>query len=203
MRMLAVLIGSLALVLHIGAQQAQPGTGKAPSGAGTAQPKDEEVPTDKIPKVVTDALMSRFPKAGIDKCTKVMEEGELVYDIEFTQEARKCEADITEKGRFINYEKAIEAKDLPPAVKAAIEKQYPNSSLKEIMEETEVKGKLDKLSAYEVVLMTADIKEAEVRVSPEGKILEDTGAQRHKDEKPRDGKPKDDAPRDKKESATK
>ena len=43
------------------------------------------------------------------------------------------------------------------------------------MEETEVKGKVEKLSAYEVVLQLADGREAEVRVSPAGKILEDTG----------------------------
>ena len=36
-------------------------------------------------------------------------------------------------------------------------------------------GKDEKLSAYEVVLVTADKKDVEVRVSPDGKILEDTG----------------------------
>lgn len=45
------------------------------------------------------------------------------------------------------------------------------------MEETEVKGKEEKLSAYEVVLETADKKEVELRVSPAGEILEDTGAE--------------------------
>src|SRR4029453_4399618 len=99
----------------------------------------------------------------------------VVYDIEFKQEGRKCEADIRENGTYINYEKAIEEKDLPKAVREAIEKRYPKATPKEIMEETEVKGKDEKLSAYEVVLMTADKKEVEVRVSPEGEILEDTG----------------------------
>ena len=61
-------------------------------------------------------------------------------------------------------------------VRDAIEKRYPKSTMKEIMEEKEVKGKEEKLSAYEVVLVTADRKDVEVRVSPEGKILEDTGA---------------------------
>jgi hypothetical protein len=46
-----------------------------------------------------------------------------------------------------------------------------------------VKGKDEKLSAYEVVLETADKKEVEVRVSPEGRILEDTGAEKPKDKK--------------------
>ena len=45
------------------------------------------------------------------------------------------------------------------------------------MEETEVKGEAERLSAYEVVLVTANKKEVEVRVSPDGRILEDTGAE--------------------------
>ena len=115
-----------------------------------------------------DALLAKFPKAKIDKCTKAKEGDDIVYDIEFKQEARKCEADITEKGIYINYEKAIERKDLPKAVIDAVEKRYPKSTLKEIMEETEVKGKEEKLSAYEVVLVTAKKKEVEVRSVPSG-----------------------------------
>jgi hypothetical protein len=55
--------------------------------------------------------------------------------------------------------------------------------LKEVMEETEVMGKSEKLSAYEVVLDTADKKEVEVRLSPDGKILEDTGEAKAEEKK--------------------
>ena len=143
---------------------------------GAVLAREELVPQDKIPKTVMDALLAKFPKAKIDKCTKAKEGDDIVYDIEFKQEGRACEADIKEDGTYINYEQAIAAKDLPAAVSKAIEKRYPNSKLKEVMEETEVKGKDEKVSAYEVVLTTADKKEVEVRVSPQGQILEDTGA---------------------------
>jgi Putative beta-lactamase-inhibitor-like, PepSY-like len=145
-------------------------------GTSKVRAQEEAVPLDKIPKAVMDALLAKFPKAKIDKCTKAKEGGDIVYDIEFKQEGRKCEADIKENGTYINYEVAIEAKDLPKAVKEAIDKRYPKATFKEIMEEKEVMGKNEKLSAYEVVLETADKKEVEVRVSPDGKILEDTGA---------------------------
>lgn len=150
---------------------------------------EEKVPLDKIPKAVADALRAKFPKAKIDKCTKDKEGDEVVYDIEFKEDERKCEADIKENGDYINFEKAIEAKKLPKAVSDAIEKRYPKSILKEIMEETQVKakkrnkGNKEKLSAYEVVLDTTDKKEVEVRVSPKGKILEDTGTQKPKKKK--------------------
>jgi uncharacterized membrane protein YkoI len=144
-------------------------------GTGQARAQEEAVPPDKIPKAVMDSLLAKFPGAKIDKCTKAKEGDDVVYDIEFKQGTRKCEADIKESGIYINYEKAIEATNLPKAVRDAIEKRYSKATLKEIMEETEVMGKDEKLSAYEVVLVTADKKDVEVRVSPDGKILEDTG----------------------------
>ena len=150
---------------------------------GEVSVQGQVVPQDKIPKAVMDALLGRFPKARIDKCTKAKEGDDIVHDIEFKQDGRKCEADIKENGTFINYEKAIEAEDLPRAGRSAIEKRYPKAILKEIMEETEVKGKDEKLSAYEVVLVTADKKDVELRLSPEGKILEDTGAKKPEEKK--------------------
>ena len=169
MRHCVTLVGALGLCLLI--------------GTAAARADEEKVPLDKIPKAVMDSLLAKFPKAKIDKCTKAKEGDDVVYDIEFKEGDRKCEADITEKGTYINFEKAIAAKDLPKAVKEAIEKKYPKATMKEIMEETEVKGKDEKISAYEVVLETADKKDVEVRVSPEGKILEDTGAEKPKEKK--------------------
>jgi hypothetical protein len=146
------------------------------SSSADAQDKKDKLDLDKIPKAVMDALRSKFPNAKIHKWTSAKEGDDIVYDIEFTEKGRKCEADIKENGTYINYEKEIAEKDLPKVVRAAIEKRYPKSILKEIMEETEVKGKEEKLSAYEVVLVTADKKDVEVRLSRDGKILEDTGA---------------------------
>src|SRR5262245_29160205 len=141
-----------------------------------AQDKEKSKPdTDKIPKAVMDALKAKFPKPEITKWTKEKEGGKVVYDIEFTQEGRKCEADIFEDGTIHNFEKAIAAKDLPEAVTKAVEKKYPKATMKEIMEITEVKEKKEILEGYEIVLETADKKEVEVTVAPDGKILEDSG----------------------------
>jgi hypothetical protein len=127
-----------------------------------------------IPKKVMDALKAKFPKAVIDKCTKEKEGDAVVYDIEFKEDGRKCEADIKEDGTIVNYEKEIAAKDLPKAVTETVEKKYPKATLKEVMEITEVKGKEEKLEGYEIVLVTADKKEVEVTIAPDGKVLEDS-----------------------------
>jgi len=121
MRQSVVLLGAFALFVF--------------NGTGEVSVQGQAVPQDKIPKAVMDALLGRFPKASIDKCTKAKEGDDIVHDIEFKQDGRKCEADIKENGTFINYEKAIEADDLPRAVRSAIEKRHPKAILKEIMEE--------------------------------------------------------------------
>jgi hypothetical protein len=141
-----------------------------------AQEKKDKLDLDKIPKVVMDALKAKFPKPEITKWTKETEDGNVIYDIEFKQDGRNCEADIKEDGVILNFEKALAAKDLPAAVTGAVERKYPQATLKEIMEITEVKDKVEKLEGYEIVLDTADKKEVEVTVAPDGKIREDSGA---------------------------
>ena len=155
--------------------------------AGSATRAEDKKPDDldKIPKAVMDALKAKFPKAEIHKWTKEKDGDVVVYDIEFKVEGRKTEADIKEDGAYINFEQEIAAKDLPEAVKNAIDKKYPKATMKEIMQITEVKGKDEKLEGYEVVLDTADKKEVEVTVAPDGKILEDSTDKKNekKDEK--------------------
>jgi hypothetical protein len=138
----------------------------------------DELELDKIPKVVMDALKAKFPDAEIHKWTKEKEGDIVVYDIEFKQQDRKFEADIKEDGSIHNWEKEIAAEDLPEAVKKAAEEKYPNSIHKEIMEITAVKDGEDALEGYEIVLETADKKEVEVTVAPDGKILEDSGEEK-------------------------
>jgi len=148
------------------------------SVARAADDKEKE-----IPKKVMDALKAKFPKAVIDKWTKEKEGGDVVYDIEFKENGRKCEADIKEDGTIVNYEREITAKDLPKAVTEAVEKKYPKATLKEVMEVTEIKGKEEKLEGYEINLVTADKKEVEVTIAPDGKVLEDSTEKKEKKDK--------------------
>ena len=130
---------------------------------------------DKIPNTVMDALKAKFPKAEIQKWTKEKEGDIVLYDVEMKQEGRKFEADIKEDGTIHNWEKEIAAKDLPKAVRKAAKKKYPKATIKEIMEITAVRDGKDVLEGYEIVLRTAETKEVEVTVAPDGKIQEDSG----------------------------
>lgn len=147
-----------------------------PTAAPAARAEEKKKPDlGEIPKQVMETLKTKFPKAEIRKWTKEMEGNDVVYDIEFQQEGRNFEADIKENGTIHNWEKAIDAKALPPAVTKVVEKKYPKATFKEVMEITEIKDGKDSLEGYEIVLDSADKQEVEVTVAPDGKILEDSG----------------------------
>lgn len=142
--------------------------------AAETKPTDN-LQLDKIPPAVMDGLKTRFPMAEIQKWTEETEEGVVVYDIEFTQEGKKFEVDVKADGTLANWEETIEAKDLPEAVSQAVETKYPGSTIREIMQITNVNDGTEALEGYEIVLQTPDMKEVEVTVGPDGKILEDSG----------------------------
>jgi hypothetical protein len=136
----------------------------AVSVAHSQEKKDKDkLELDKIPKKVMDTLMAKFPKAEIHKWTKEKEGDVVVYDFEFKQEGRKFEADIKEDGTIHNWEKEVAVKDVPDAVKKAVEKKYAKSNPKEIMQITAVKNGKEELEGYEIVLETAGKKEVKSR----------------------------------------
>jgi hypothetical protein len=149
----------------------------------SAQDKKDPLDVDKIPRKVMYTLKTRFPRAEIHKWTKEKEGDVVIYDIEFTQRKQKYEADIKEDGTIHNWEMEIPAKDVPEAVKAAVDKKYPKAAWKEIMQITEVKNGKEVLEGFEIVLETADKKEVEVTVAPDGKILEDSTAEKKEEKK--------------------
>ena len=145
-----------------------------------AQGKDE-LHLDKIPKKVMDTLTAKFPKTTIHKWTQEKEGEFPVYDFEFDQEGWKFEADIMEDGTILKWEMEIPAEELPEAVANTVKKDYAGSTWKEIMQITAVKEGKDIIVGYEIVLVTADKKELEVTVAPDGKIVEDSKGESSED----------------------
>ena len=144
-------------------------------GAGFAA-ADEPKNLDKIPKPVMESLNTKFPHAKIEKWTKETENGKVIYDLEFKQNGRKAEADIAEDGSIQNFEREFDAKKLPKAVVEAVEKRYPKSAMKEVLECTELKEKKEVHAGFEIVLETEAKKSVEVTVAKDGKILEDSSS---------------------------
>ena len=142
------------------------------------QEKDEKMESSKpvaLPKKVHEALHAKFPKVELGTQSKETEDGKTVYDVEFTQEGTKFEADFFEDGTILNWEQEMAASALPAAVKTALEAKYPGATAGTVMAVTGVKGGKDVLEGYEVMLKGKDGKESEVMIAPDGKIIEEGG----------------------------
>jgi hypothetical protein len=134
--------------------------------------QDEKVDIDKLPSKVAATLKAKFPGAKITSASKTTENGAIVYDIEMTRGGRKHEMDLKEDGTIVNFENEISVKALPAAVTAAVKARYPNCPIKEAMEVMVIKDKKDTLDEYEVLIETAEKKEVELTVSPDGKSIQ-------------------------------
>jgi len=140
-------------------------------GPGT-RAADEKVEIGKLPQKVVSTLKAKFPGATIMSAIKATENGEVIYDIEMKKEGRKHEMDVKEDGTIVNFENEIAVKDLPAAVTNAVKAKYPNYTINEAMEVMMVKEKKNVLEEYELLIETADKKEVEFAVSPDGKKIQ-------------------------------
>jgi uncharacterized membrane protein YkoI len=129
---------------------------------------DEKVPLDKVPAKISAAINGRFPGAELKSVEKENEDGKVMFDIELTQKGRKYEMDIKEDGTIIEIEKGVAEKDFPAACAAAVKKNYPTATIKDIMEVNKVEGTKETPIHYEVTI-EQDKKEHEIIVSLDGK----------------------------------
>ena len=128
--------------------------------------------TAQPPAAVMQALRTRFPGAEIEKWSKETEKGVVLYDIEFTQQGHKLEADIRADGSVSNWENEVQLQDVPDAVRQTINTRFPGATVRTILASNAVRDGKDELEGYEVVLATKDGKEVEITVAPDGKVLE-------------------------------
>jgi uncharacterized membrane protein YkoI len=146
-----------------------------------ARADEEKVPLNKLPKVVKEAVMKRFPDAELVSAEKEVEKGKTVYEVAIKNKGQKIEVTLTPKGVITEIEKQIAARELPEAVTAALEKKYPKATYKMIEEVIKVKGGKENLEYYEVLLVTTARKKYEVSVSAAGKIVKVEDKNKSKD----------------------
>jgi hypothetical protein len=134
---------------------------------------EETVPLEKVPKAVMDAVKARFPGGEVKGAAKEVENGKTVFEINLKHNGHVVDATLTPEGELVTIEKEIASKDLPAVVAKSVETAYPKATWKKIEEVIKVEKKVEKLDFYEILLVTADKKELEVVVSPEGKITKE------------------------------
>ena len=138
--------------------------------AGRLWADEEKFPLDKLPKAVTEAVKKRFPKGEMTEAAKESENGKTVYEVTVKDSGTKIDVTLTPDGTITMLEKEIAAKDLPKEVTEAVEKKYPKATYKLAEEVIKVEDGKEKLSYYEVVVVTADKKTLELEVTADGSI---------------------------------
>ena len=156
-------------------------------GVRAADEKDEakKIKESDVPQKVMDAVKARFPNAKIESVEREKEDGNVIYDIELTQDGRKYETDVKEDGTLVEVEKALDAKDWPANVTQAVMAKYPRTTIKEVMEKSLVKDGKETVHEYEVVIRFNDSQEKELTVTPDGKVSEEA-AEADKGDKDKD-----------------
>ena len=134
---------------------------------GSVRAGEENGPLNEVPKAVIDAFKAKFPKAAIKNAIREDADGKCVYEIESTRDSLTIDAVLKPDGEFVEIEQEIKTSTLPAVVTAAVQTKHPKAKLKKAEEVTRV-GKM----IYEVLIETADGKEAEVAIDKDGKIID-------------------------------
>jgi len=138
-----------------------------------ARGDEEKVPLDKVPRPVVEAVRARFANAQVTGASREKEKGQVVYEVTIKDRGQNIDVTVTPQGEILLIEKEIAARELPRAAARALEGKYPRATYKIVEEIVEVEKKQERLTYYEVLLVTAGKDTLEVLVTPEGRIVKE------------------------------
>jgi uncharacterized membrane protein YkoI len=143
--------------------------GKEVKAEGGEKGGEGKVSLDKVPKVVLDAVKTKYPKAEIASAEKGDVDGTKVFEFELKEGKKTFEAAFLPDGKFHSSEEAIQESDLPAKVKEAFQKKYPKAKVLEMEKAVTGEGK-DAKVVYEIII-EAEKGKLEIQYDPEGKFL--------------------------------
>ena len=137
--------------------------------SGSASGQEKKVDLKKVPKAVLKAVKDKFPKAKIISASTEKENDKTVYEIQIKNEGKSADVTVTPEGKITTVETTIPYKELPKVVAEAFEKKYPRATVKR----TEEVGDGDKVTHYELLIVTSDKKTLEVEFDTKGKFIKE------------------------------
>jgi uncharacterized protein YxeA len=165
MRWSQSILGATAFVIAIGcAAYALPqGQGKQPQGKQEEQ--DQILKMTQVPQKVQQAIKAYASAAEIKQITRGDVDGTIAYEFQIEKGGRKSEVSITPDGKLLTSEEEVPLAEIPDAARALINAQAAGGrvvSTEKVVEH----GK----TAFEAVIEKGG-KQAEISVSPDGKIV--------------------------------
>lgn len=132
---------------------------------------DEHVSLADVPPAAVKAVKDRFPGAEIrDRVEKETKKAGVFHEFELLKNGKKIEAEVSPEGRFGKIEADLDAADLPKAVTDAIAAKYPSGRVTKAEEEIRFRG--DRETKTFEVDIRVDGKSLDLKLDPDGKILE-------------------------------
>jgi len=129
---------------------------------------EKKIRLDQVPEGARKTILRKAEGAEIEEVEVETEEGRTVYEAEWEIEGREVEVTVTAEGEVVAWEKEVSLKEVPKAVRRTIRKQAAGAKAREIEVEVETKG--DR-TVYEAE-WKQDGKEVEIKVAPDGKLLD-------------------------------
>jgi hypothetical protein len=126
--------------------------------------QEQTIKKKDVPQPVISSFEKAYPHARAKGFSKETEEGKVIYEIESVEGTTKRDVTFDAEGNIVSVEEAINRHDLPEAVNATLQKEYPKGKLLICERVTEGNATL-----YEVLLKTGKEK-FEIVLSPDGKI---------------------------------
>lgn len=141
---------------------------------GFALAEEKSAPLDKLPEVVSAAVKKMFPQAKLVKATsEEEEEDEREYEVTLIDGDNTIDVTVDEEGDVESLEMAIPLEALPKKVTKTMRKRYADWKPASAEAVYEIEDGERELEYYEIQLESADSKQREVKIQPNGKIAHD------------------------------
>jgi uncharacterized membrane protein YkoI len=127
---------------------------------------EQKISLAKVPRPVTEAIKGKFPGVELAKATKETENGKTIFKVSFNYKKHNYEVECQADGTFESINKEIGVKELPEKIAKTLAEKYPEARIN-LIEEVTMK---DTVAYYDVELVSADRKEIELEIAPDGKI---------------------------------
>ena len=135
--------------------------------------EEEKIAVDKLPTAVVKAIKAKYPKAEMVGAEAGEENGKKQFEVTLKNGERRLEVTLSPAGKILVVETVIPTKDLPKVVAKAVQAKYPKATVKKVEE----LSKEDKVTGYEVTLVTTDKKKVEAEFDGAGKFVDEEKAE--------------------------
>lgn len=131
----------------------------------TVVAQEKKISKKDVPATVIAAFEKAYPKATVKGCAMEVENGTTYYEIESIDGKTKRDLLYLPDGTVAEIEQGVAVADLPAAVRAAINKEYPKGKIEKAEKTT--KGSA---VTYEMKIVSGKSR-VEFVVDPAGKIV--------------------------------